>query len=276
MKEAVDLNNPEVVSVFDELPLWSAPFGLKLLDKVNLRANMRALDIGCGAGFPMIELAQRLGESSKVYGIDPWAEALDRLFVKTKVMSVSNVEVVKGVAEQLPFENGFFDLVVSNNGINNVQDQRAVLAECFRVCRPGGQLVLTMNLPDTMKEFYEVYEQTLRDLGKLSEISRLHDHIFTKRKPLPLTIEMLEKAGFRIEDVAEDSFRLRYLDGTTLFNHFFIRLGFLDGWKSVLADSDVKRTFALLQKNLNTIAAQAGELSLTIPYVCIDCRRNHE
>ena len=62
----------DLVSIIDELPLWSAPFGLDLLDSVKLKPKIRALDIGCGLGFSMIELAQRLGDSSKVFGIDPW------------------------------------------------------------------------------------------------------------------------------------------------------------------------------------------------------------
>jgi len=62
----------ELVSVIDELPLWSAPFGLRLLDTIKLKPRINALDIGCGLGFPLIEVAQRLGTSSKVFGIDPF------------------------------------------------------------------------------------------------------------------------------------------------------------------------------------------------------------
>ncbi|MBN1577163.1 MAG: hypothetical protein JW913_11460 [Chitinispirillaceae bacterium] len=59
----------------DELPFWSAPFGLKLLDLIEYRRNITALDIGFGCGFPLIELAMRLGPTCTVYGIDPWDEA---------------------------------------------------------------------------------------------------------------------------------------------------------------------------------------------------------
>ena len=50
-----------LTAAYDELPLWSAPFGLKLLEVVALRPGIVALDIGCGTGFPVLELAQRLG-----------------------------------------------------------------------------------------------------------------------------------------------------------------------------------------------------------------------
>ena len=68
----------ELIDILDELPLWSAPFGLKLLDFVDYKSNITALDIGFGTGFPLVELAMRLGSGSTVYGIDPWDKALER------------------------------------------------------------------------------------------------------------------------------------------------------------------------------------------------------
>ena len=64
-----DINDPDVVSAIDDTPLWSAPFGMKLLDRVRLRRDLRVLDIGSGLGFPIVELSQRLGETCEVFGI---------------------------------------------------------------------------------------------------------------------------------------------------------------------------------------------------------------
>ena len=109
-------DHPELISVIDELPLWSAPFGLKLLDLVEIKTNFKALDVGCGLGFPLIEMAQRLGETSTLFGLDPWQEALNRVNLKIKAYSIKNVEVLLGKAENMPFENQAFDLLLSNNG----------------------------------------------------------------------------------------------------------------------------------------------------------------
>jgi len=115
-------DDPDLISVIDELPLWSAPFGLSLLDTINLKPNINALDVGCGLGFPLIELSQRLGNTCKVYGIDPWEAAIERINLKIKTYDLKNVSVIKGVAEELPFDDNFLNLIVSNNGINNVED----------------------------------------------------------------------------------------------------------------------------------------------------------
>ena len=75
---------------------------------------------------------------------------------------VQNVELIEGAAEHMPFENNFFDLLVSNNGLNNVQDLPKTLSECSRVSRPGAQFVFTFNTNKTFTEFYDVFREVLR------------------------------------------------------------------------------------------------------------------
>jgi len=268
-----DLNDPELVSIVDDLPLWSAPFGMTLLDMVGYRPGMNVLDIGCGLGFPMIELAQRLGTSSAVYGIDPSESFLERVKLKIKKLGLANVTVVKGKAEKLQFDDAFFDLIVSNNGLNNVNDIEAVLAECRRVCRNGSQMVVTMNLPDTMKEFYDIYQVVLEELGKTAEIGKIDEHIYSKRKPLRETEDQLTGAGFTISSIRKDAFSMRFTDGTAMLNHFLIKLAFLRPWIEILNENDVPAVFAMIEQRLNALSRKHGGLVLTIPYVCIDCTR---
>src|SRR3990172_10554394 len=89
-KFTFNLDDKDTVSVIDELPLWSAPFGLRLLDTIKLKPRINALDIGCGLGFPLIEVAQRLGTSSKIFGIDPWQRAIERAQLKIKKYDIEN------------------------------------------------------------------------------------------------------------------------------------------------------------------------------------------
>lgn len=273
LKHTFSADDPDLVSVIDELPLWSAPFGLKLLDTIELKPNINALDIGCGLGFPLIEVSQRLGASSKIYGIDPWKTAIDRINLKIKTYDIKNVEAIEGVAETLPFENNFFDLIVSNNGINNVEDIKLSLAECYRVSKPNAQLTITMNLEDSMIEFYDVFESTLIKNGLKDEVKKMKDQIYSKRKPLEEIKTLLSNSGFEIKSISEDNFILRFLDGPTMFNHYLIKYWFLDGWKSILKPKDLENIFEQLEQKLNEIAKEKGEVKLTIPYVTIDCRR---
>jgi ubiquinone/menaquinone biosynthesis C-methylase UbiE len=268
-----DLSDPQLVSLFDELPLWSAPFGLLLLDTVRLGRGLQALDIGCGTGFPLLELAQRLGSTGHVSGLDPWQEALKRVELKIARYQIPNVSLTVGTAERMPFEKQRFDLIVSNNGLNNVNDQAEALAECYRTAKAGAQLILTLNLPDTMAEFYTVFEQTLKDLGQYQAVERMKQHILEKRKPLAEVQDLLKRSGFTVSACHRDTFRYRFVDGSALFRYHFVRLAFLNSWRQILDEEQRESFFFKLENRLNERAQEEGQLVLTIPFVCLDCRR---
>ncbi|MFC1569147.1 class I SAM-dependent methyltransferase [bacterium] len=272
LHQNVDPDNFDLVSVIDELPLWSAPFGLKLLEMIQLKQDMCVLDIGCGLGFPLIEIAQRLGDSSRVYGIDPWEQALERIRLKCQVYHIQNVETIQGFGEKLPFEDDTFDLIVSNNGITNVQDLPLTLQECGRVSKPNAQLALTYNLEETMIEFYSVLRQVLHDHQLSESISKMEAHIYEKRKPLDEMQSMIQEAGFLIKHISSESFQLRYLDGTAMLNHYFIKFWFLENWKKIVPEENLEIVFEEVETRLNALAQQQDGLQLSIPFVTMDCR----
>jgi arsenite methyltransferase len=265
-------DDPELISIIDELPLWSAPFGLKLLDNVQLKPNINVLDVGCGLGFPLIELSQRFGNTCKFYGVDPWQSALKRAQAKIYEYKITNTVVTKSIAEKLPFKNNSFDLIVSNNGINNVQDIRQTLSECFRVSNTGAQFLTTMNLENSIIEFYNVFEETLIENNLKEEVGKMKAHIYSKRKPIDEMKSLIENSGFKIKNIIEDNFSLRFLNALTMFNHTLIKYWFLGSWKDILKPENLEKIFKLVEVKLDKIAKQNGEIKLTIPYVLIDCK----
>ncbi|MBN1415899.1 MAG: class I SAM-dependent methyltransferase [Bacteroidales bacterium] len=268
-----DIEYKDFVSCVDELPLWSAPFGLSLLEKVEMKAGMRVLDVGCGLGFPLIELAQRLGNTCRLTGIDPWEIALERIRLKVFHYELSNVEVFNYNAESMSFDDGYFDLIVSNNGLNNVNNLEQALQECSRVAARDAQLVLAQNLENSMTEFYTVFEKVLSAKKLSAEITAMKDHIYQKRRPVNEVIVLLKKYEFNVKEVVENSFFLRFLDADAMFNHSLIRFWFADSWKKIIKTEMHDEIFNTLECELNKQAAKKGEIRLTIPYVVIDCRR---
>lgn len=263
----------EVVSALDDLSLWAAPFGLALLDTIRMRGARAVLDVGCGAGFPLIELADRFGPRCRVVGLDPWKAAMERAGAKARTRGLSNVELVLGKAEELPFPDGTFDLVVSNNGLNNVADMRQALAECARTSREGAQLVITANLPASMRELYGVYEAVLRDRGREELLPALAAHIDAKRKPVGTLVRWIEEAGYRDVVSHERVFRMRFADGTALFRHWFMRLAFIEPWARVVPHAEAGPVLDAIEERLNMHAATEGEVSLTVPFACIEATR---
>ncbi|NWG29665.1 MAG: class I SAM-dependent methyltransferase [Ignavibacteriaceae bacterium] len=276
LKTNYNLNDKETVSVIDELPLWSAPFGLKLLEKINYRKNIAAFDIGSGLGFPLLEVAMRLGNTCKVYGIDPWEAAVERIKTKIKIYEIENVEVITGVAEKIPLPDNSVDLIFSNNGLNNVNDIKAVLNECRRISKTGSQLLFTYNTDKTMREFYSVFEELLREQKMLNELETTKEHIYKKRKPVEEFVQLLNETGYVINEISHDEFAYRFVDGAAMFNHFLIKLAFVDGWKNLISKDKHKDFFAELVERINQLAKSNGYLKLTIPFATIDCEKIRE
>lgn len=266
----------KLLDVFDELPLWSAPFGLKLLDYIDYKSAISALDIGFGAGFPLTEIAMRLGETSTVYGIDPWKEAIERAYKKLDSYGISNVKIIEGVAEHIPLDDNTIDLITSNNGINNVNDIEKVISECSRVIKKGGQFVLTMNLDKSMFEFYTELENTFSELNLLKEIDLLHQHISHKRPPIENILMVLSKNNFIVKDLEHDQFNYRFSNGKAMLNHYFIRVAFLDSWIKLIPIDMVEQVFDKIESRLNKQAKILGGIKLSIPYVMINAIKGED
>jgi arsenite methyltransferase len=98
------------------------------------------LDLGSGAGTDSLVAAQMVGPDGHVTGIDMTAAMLAKARAAAAEMGVANVDFVEGEAEQLPFADASFDVVVSNGVIDLVPDKDAVFAELYRVLRPGGRM----------------------------------------------------------------------------------------------------------------------------------------
>jgi arsenite methyltransferase len=105
-----------------------------------LACGERVLDVGCGAGTDSLVAAQMVAPDGHVRGIDMTPEMLAKARASASEMGVANVEFVGGEAEDLPFADATFDVVISNGVIDLVPDKDAVYAEIYRVLAPGGRI----------------------------------------------------------------------------------------------------------------------------------------
>ena len=151
-----------LAEIYDETSFWSARFGALLFDHLKILRGIRALDVGCGTGFPLIELAHVHGASSHFIGIDIWDDALQRARLKVGLHGLTNVDIIKADTVSMPFPNAHFDLVVSNIGINNFRNPPMAIRECRRVAKPGARLVLTTNMQGHFRALYALLDATRR------------------------------------------------------------------------------------------------------------------
>ncbi len=270
--EDVDYKTTEFGDLYDELPLWSARFGILILDTVRLRPGMTILDVGAGTGFLSIELAQRCGLNTTVIAVDPWEAAMARLTRKLNHLGIQNVHTIVQDAAMIDLPDESVDLIVSNLGINNFNDPAATLRSCYRAAKKGASLYLTTNLVGHMRQFYEAYRSVLIELGFTARLANLDSHI-NHRATVDSVCAQLEQEGFKVTDAVTSSFRERFVDGAALLRHHFIRLGFIPQWKSIAPKNSVEATFNALERRLNAIAVEHGELSLSIPFACITAQK---
>ena len=100
----------------------------------------RVVDLGSGGGFDCFVAARQVGPEGRVVGIDMTDEMLARSRSAATMLGFSNVEFRQGLIEDLPIEDGWADVVMSNGVINLCADKRQVFAEVMRVLKPGGRL----------------------------------------------------------------------------------------------------------------------------------------
>jgi ubiquinone/menaquinone biosynthesis C-methylase UbiE len=267
-----DYHLPEVASIFDELSWWSARFGALLLDHVTLSRGMHVLDLACGAGFPLFELAHNGGGSCQFVGLDLWRAALDRANLKRRIYGLTSVALLEGDGALQPFAAQTFDLIVSNLGVNNFANPAAAFAECFRVVKPGGRIALTTNVTGHYREFYAAYRAVLLESGRAERLPRLAAQESHRGSTESLRAH-LEGAGFRIVRTFTDGLVQRFADGSTLLSHWLTRQGFLDGWRSVVGPAAEVEVFSLIERHLNALAARDGELRMSVPMLYLEAER---
>lgn len=104
------------------------------------RAPARVLDVGCGTGYVLRELAAALPQARDLLGVDPAPKMIE---VARAASADPRLDFARGTAERLPCGDSAYDLVVATTSFDHWADQAAGIRECARVLAPGGTLVLT-------------------------------------------------------------------------------------------------------------------------------------
>ncbi len=102
--------------------------------------GLTVLDLGSGAGLDSLLAAQSVGRAGKVVGVDLCLEMVTKARRNAALLDLHHVEFVQAAIEKLPLPDASVDVVISNGVFNLCPDKSKVLAEAFRVLRPGGRL----------------------------------------------------------------------------------------------------------------------------------------
>ena len=162
-------------------------------DLADLEDGDDVLDLGSGSGTDVFVAALAVGETGSVTGLDMTDEQLAKARTLRDEAGFDTISFEKGYIEDLPFEDGTFDVVISNGVINLSSDKAAVFAEANRVLRPEGRLAISdiiseQQMPESIKNNEDLWAACI---GGAAQVDRY--------------TTLIEQAGFEVRDVRDNT-----------------------------------------------------------------------
>ncbi len=122
----------------------------------------RVVDLGCGAGIDSFIAAHQVGPSGAVIGIDMTAEMLAKADAQKERAGLSQLDFREGFLEEIPVDDGWADVVISNGVINLCPDKALAFGEIHRILKPGGRIqigdiLVHKAVPDSAKQNIDLW-----------------------------------------------------------------------------------------------------------------------
>jgi N-acetylglutamate synthase-like GNAT family acetyltransferase/2-polyprenyl-3-methyl-5-hydroxy-6-metoxy-1,4-benzoquinol methylase len=185
----------------------------------ELREGEVVLDLGSGGGIDVLLSARRVGPTGKAYGLDMTDDMLELARRNAAEAGVPNVEFLRGQIERIPLPDASVDVIISNCVINLSGDKRRVLAEAFRVLKPGGRfavsdVVVRGEAPAEVRRSMELWVGCVA--GALEErefLQLLTDVGFERPSIEPTRVYRAEDARAFLADAGLDASGVEEIDG---------------------------------------------------------------
>jgi ubiquinone/menaquinone biosynthesis C-methylase UbiE len=257
------------------LPIWSRRFGKLLLRDLALPPKAMVLDVGCGTGYPALEILQKMDGEGRIIAIDASSPMLDE--ARTKAGRLSGKRIFfrsENATPKLAFAEDVYDLVVCNAGLDEFPEPDKAIREFARVTKPGGRVAVTLPVADTFVEFYDLFREVLGKLDRQDAIDRLDAHL-TKYPPIEQVEAWFEDAGLVDVKTEWDTFSLLFKSSREFFFAPVIEYGPLGEWKAIAGKGgEMQDVFWHLKAAIDAYFA-GGAFAVTVNVGAVRGRKEH-
>ena len=224
------LDSRKLAATYDEISDGQLENGRQLISDLKVRCGETVLDIGAGTGRLAAHVAQLIGPSGRVVGIDPLPLRIE--IARNK--SIANFEARVGQAEDLSaFADSSFDVVYLNSVFHWVVDKPRALDEIMRVLKPGGRVGLNCQDPTQPHESRMFFQRALLEAGVQADYAIVHPSLGLSMAALR---DLLAAAGFispaiemrTFADVFRDANAVIERSSSSTFGNFLVGLSARD------------------------------------------------
>ncbi len=215
------------------LPIWGRRFGKLLLRDLALPPRAMVLDVGCGTGYPALEILRKMDAEGRIIAIDPSSPMLDEARAKAGKLSGRRIFFrSESALPKLAFTDDVYDLVVCNAGLTELDDPERAIREFARVTKPQGRVAVSLPVAGTFAEFFDLFREVLGKLEVTDAIDRLDAHL-VRYPPLEQVEAWFEDAGLVDVKAEWDTFTLLFKSSREFFFASLIEYGPLAEWKAI-------------------------------------------
>jgi arsenite methyltransferase len=224
------LDSPELATTYEEVSDYQFEHGKQLISDLNVHSGERVLDIGAGTGRLAAHVAEIVGPSGRVVGIDPLPLRVE--IARTK--PVGNFEARVGQAENLSeFADATFDVVYLNSVFHWVAEKPRALAEMFRVLKPGGRVGLNCHDAARPNESRLLIRRALVEAGVEADHRVVHPSLGLSAPELEALVAGAGLVAYAIElrtfvDVFPDVDALIAWSSSSAFGNFLVGVSAAD------------------------------------------------
>jgi ubiquinone/menaquinone biosynthesis C-methylase UbiE len=255
------------------LPIWGRRFGRMLLRDLTLPPKAMVLDVGCGTGYPSLEILRRMDDQGRIIAIDSSSPLLDEARTKAGKLSGRRIFFRSETAlPKLPFADEVYDLVVSNAGLAEFDDPELAIRDFHRVAKEGGRVAVSLPLAGTFGEFFDILREVLIKQDRPDAIDRLDAHL-VRYAPLEQAEAWFEDAGLSEVRSEHEVFTLLFKSSREFFFAPIIEYGPLAGWKLIAGKGQVMQDVFWHCKQAIDAYFAGSSFAVTVVAGCVTGRK---